>query len=376
MKIVAAIDSFKGCATSAELNQAALAGLPKEIDTVSIPIADGGEGSLAVVQQALGGRLETALVADPLGRKICVPYLLTDLAGETTAVIEAAQVLGLNMITAVSDANARRASSFGLGELIRIVLRRRPVVQQIMIALGGSATSDGGLGLLAGLLASPETTFVANPLLQSAPLDLTLLAAARRRLAGVRLVGLPDVQALFSGSTGFAKVYATQKGASPQTIRELDQQATALRQQVVTADQFDLDQLAGSGAAGGLGGMIALLGGSLSGGLTTLASLTGLEAALSTADLVITGEGRIDAQTLTGKVPYGVARLAERHHVPVLALCGARSADIGIMERLTLGCFCIQAAPVSLADAIDRQRTLANVNRLTRELVQVFCARE
>ncbi|WP_261807388.1 glycerate kinase family protein [Lapidilactobacillus luobeiensis] len=374
MKIVAVIDSFKGCATSTELNQAALAGVPAAIDTVSVPIADGGEGSLAVVQQVLGGDLKTAVVHDPLGRKIHAPYLLVQAGGRRTAFIEVAQVLGLDLVTPVSEQTAQLSSSFGLGELLKIVLTQN--VQQIEIALGGSATSDGGLGLLAGLTATSTTDFVPDPLWSTADpqIDWTALKAARRSLHGVSLVGLSDVQTPFSGTIGFARIFAPQKGAGPETVTRLARRSEEMRQQVCQTTQLDLNLVPGSGAAGGIGGMLALLGGQLRPGFTELARLLDLETTLANADLVITGEGRIDEQTATGKVPYGVACLAHKHQVPVLALCGARQHELGLMSQLTLGCFCIQPGPVSLEVALDHDQTLLNVTRLSQELVRVFLA--
>ncbi len=369
MKVVAAIDSFKGSATSAQMNQAFFQKIAaSELTTVSVPIADGGEGTMAAIQAACGGSYQKITTIDLLGRPLTTEYLLTKINGQPTAIIESAKVIGLNLITP-SSTTIQQASSYGLGLVLRQVIKTG--CQRIYLTLGGSGTSDGGLGLLAGLgvKLTGQSLNQLNPLNSFQGIDLAPIKAL---LATVDLTALVDVTNPYAGPTGFAHVFGIQKGGNLPILKQQDQQAKKVVTVVKKQYQLDLNQLAGAGAAGGLGGALALIGAKLAPGFATISQLVQLPRACQDADLLITGEGQIDAQTDGGKVPLGVAELGRKMKIPVLAICGKRNAQVGYLSKLTLGIYCIQTGPVSLSVALEHERTLSNVSELGLNLLQTF----
>ena len=289
LKVVAAIDSFKGSATSAELNQAVLSGFSDQWETRSIPIADGGEGSMAAVIAALGGNYETVSVTAPLGGKLQARMLVTKIKEEKIALIESAEVIGLQLVEP-SDETTRNSSSFGLGQMVLAACRQG--VKKIYLSLGGSGTSDGGVGFLLALGATIQRNerMENNPLLQAESLALSQLNPL---LAQIDLFALADVTNPYFGNQGFAQVFGPQKGASQETIQQLDQQAKRLAEHIKRTTGIDLE-VPGAGAAGGLGGAVRLGGGPLVPGFATIASFVGFEEKIKKTDLLITGEGRID----------------------------------------------------------------------------------
>lgn len=282
MKIIAAIDSFKGSATSAELNQAVLSGFSDQWEKCSIPIADGGEGSMAAVFAAFGGNYETVPVTDPLGGKLQARMLVTKINEEKIALIESAEVIGLQLVEP-SDETTRNSSSFGLGQMVLAACRQG--VKKIYLTLGGSGTSDGGVGFLLALGATIQRNvrMENNPLLQAESLELSQLNPL---LAQIDLFALADVTNPYSGEQGFASVFGSQKGATKETIQQLDQQAKRLAEHIKRTTGIDLE-VPGAGAAGGLGGAVYLAGGQLVPGFSTIASLIGFEEKIKGADLLL-----------------------------------------------------------------------------------------
>lgn len=367
MKVVAMIDSFKGCAISEELNAAVLAGLSDEIWTekCNIPIADGGEGTMAAIYAEIGGTWQKVSTSDPIGEPIEGSYLLSSLDGQTIAVIESAVFIGIHLHEP-SDAVIRQASSYGLGKVIQDALTHR--VTKIYFTLGGSATSDGGLGLLQSLGATIDAS-LGNPLLSVQSLDLTGIQDVFK---DVEFIALADVTNPYLGKNGFAQTFAPQKGASEKTVVEMEEHAQIVAKEILHFTNLDLSSISGAGAAGGLGGAVMLLGGKIAPGFLTLQQLLRLEEKLQQADLIFTGEGKIDEQTDQGKVPYGVMKLAQKLEIPVIGLCGSRTVDIGKMTEGTLGVFSIQQGPISLELAMEKERTLTNIQHIAQELSQVF----
>lgn len=219
MKVVAAIDSFKGSTTSAQMNQAFFQKIAaSELTTVSVPIADGGEGTMAAIQAACGGSYQKITTIDLLGRPLTTEYLLTKINGQPTAIIESAKVIGLNLITP-SSTTIQQASSYGLGLVLRQVIKTG--CQRIYLTLGGSGTSDGGLGLLAGLGAklTGQSLNQLNPLNSFQGIDLAPIKAL---LATVDLTALVDVTNPYAGPTGFAHVFGIQKGGNLPILKQQD----------------------------------------------------------------------------------------------------------------------------------------------------------
>ncbi|MDR0297197.1 MAG: glycerate kinase [Streptococcaceae bacterium] len=347
MKLVVAIDSFKGSASSRELNEAVKAGILSvfpSADVVTFEIADGGEGTLCALQQGLGGEFVEVETVDLLERPVCARYLL---AGEL-AIIEAAEVIGIDKITP-SPETIVRATTVGLAKLFRDAKKRGAT--EIVLSLGGTGTSDGGLGLLSGLGGSLE---------------------ALPEFADVKLTGLADVNNSYAGPAGYAAVFGAQKGGTPEILGQQDLQAQKVADFVKEKYQIDLQMIPGTGAAGGLGGALVLLGGHIEPGFAKIAALLKIEEAIKTADLVITGEGRLDFQTANGKVPSGMARLAAKYDVPTIAFAGGLAPDLGEMELLLLASYSIQCEAVSLTDAMQKEKTLENIKRLAKNVSRTY----
>ncbi|MBY5034333.1 glycerate kinase [Streptococcus gallolyticus] len=333
MRVLVAIDSFKGSATSSELNQAVKEGLmaavpDMQVDTVAI--ADGGEGTLESLYQALSGEFVTLEAPDLLGNPREVTYLLS----ENRAFIETASLLGIDKISP-SPETFEQASSAGLANLVLDALGRG--CQQIFLTLGGTGTSDGGRGFLEKL--TGQTVLFEQ----------------------VELIGLTDVRNPYAGPDGYARIFGPQKGGSPEQIEREDARALAFVEKIRVEQGLDLQAQAGSGAAGGLGGAILLLGGRLQSGFASIADLIGLEEKLVQADVVITGEGHLDRQSFQGKVPVSLVRLAKKYHCPTIALCGAiGEADLSIYADFQ-AVFSIQTRVQSLSEAMEKETTLENI---------------
>ncbi|MDR2722765.1 MAG: glycerate kinase [Cellulomonadaceae bacterium] len=361
MKIVVAIDSFKGSATSEQLGAAAQAGVLQaapDAQVVVIPIADGGEGTLDALQAGLGGSIITVDTIDLLGRPIEAPYLLVnDGTGKSTAIIEAAHVVGIDKITP-SPQTIMEATTEGLAALFLDARDRG--VSEIVLSLGGTGTSDGGLGLLYGLGARGKALPVFD-----GDLDLSGLAS----FDGITITALADVTNFYAGPDGFARFFGPQKGGTDEINAALDDKSRDVAAAVKAACGVDIQSIPGTGAAGGLGGAVAVLGAHIEPGFTKIAGLLNIEAEIAGADLVLTGEGRMDFQTANGKVPYGMAMLAANHQVPTIALCGAVADNLGDMDKVLLAAFSIQQSALPLAEAMDTQRTLANLTRTVRNII-------
>ncbi len=368
MDILAVMDSFKGSATSAELNQAVLdSWQSKEGRKINLPVADGGEGTAEAIYHALGGTWREVEGIDLLFRKKRCRYLLTNYQGNTLAIIESTEVIGINLLARPSDQTIRLASSFGLGELLKDAKQQK--VDQIIITLGGSGCSDGGLGLLQSLGAQLVGLTEGNPLLSTKKIDLRKI---QEEFEKVELLIAADVTSPYTGVQGAALLFGEQKGGTPETLSFLDAQAVGIAAQLAADYGINLNQLPGSGAAGGVGGALLLLGAKMVSGFTLVSQLIGLEEHIKNTDLVITGEGRIDQQTIHGKVPYGVACLAKKYQKKILALCGSRENDLGELAQVLPSVFSIQLGPVSLEEAIRHEETLTKVGIMAENLSRLI----
>lgn len=288
MKAVIAIDSFKGHMSAEEAAEATAEALRGRFgrETLSevdiLPASDGGEGFARIVTAALGGVTVTTDAHDPLGRPITASYGFC--RDSATAVIECAAASGLTLLTD-SELDPMRASSFGTGELIADAVRRG--ARDIYVGLGGSATVDGGLGLLEAL-------------------------DGVQGVAGCRLTAVCDVEATFCGPQGAAAVYGPQKGATPEQVPVLDERLRLLAARYRAVLGRDPLTRKGAGAAGGMAGAIwAALGGDIRPGADAVLDILRFEERLTGAGIVVTGEGHLDAQTFQGKLPYVVARRAK-----------------------------------------------------------------
>ena len=364
MKIVVAPDSFGGALDSVEAARAISAGwssVRPGDEVVVRPMADGGEGTLRALASALGDRatVRRQATVDPLGRPIEAEWLLLD--GRRTAFVELAAASGLALL-APDARDPRRATTRGTGILVRGALDAG--VERITIGLGGSATNDAGAGLLAELglrLFDADGRHLPDggaALARLARIDASRLDP---RLARVHLTLATDVTNPLCGPNGASAVYGPQKGADADAVPELDAALGTFAAVVEATNGRAVAALPGAGAAGGAGaGLLAFTSAKLRSGAEVVAELIGLAESLDEADLVITGEGRADAQTLSGKTASHVAALAPQRGTPAVLLCGA--LDPSAAERLEAAGFAlvqpISDGPMNLDEALGRTAEL------------------
>jgi glycerate 2-kinase len=332
--VVVAPGPFKGALAPAAAARAIAAGVRLArggAEIRSVPVADGGEGTLDALVAAARGRRRAATVADPLGRP--VEAALGELPGHV-AVVELAQASGYERL-APGERDPERTTTRGTGELIRAALDLG--ARRIVVGLGGSATTDGGLGLAAAL--GVVARDAGGRALEGRGADMARVASLDLsgrdpRLADVALQVACDVQNPFHGPLGAARVYGPQKGAGPEAVERLDAGLATLAGVIRGATGVDLEAVPGSGAAGGAAGALhALLGAELVPGARLIMDAVGLARRLEGAALCITGEGRLDETSLQGKAPAAVAAECARAGVPCVALCGEVALGPGAVRR-------------------------------------------
>ena len=291
MKILLALDSFKGCLSAREAVEAAASGLEENV--VRLPLSDGGEGFTECMVEALGGVFRTVRVHDPLGRQVNARYGLVQ--GGRTAVVETAAAGGLTLLNP-SERDPWNASSFGIGEMILDAVNQH--VEDLYIGLGGTAVMDGGTGMLEAIGTLPSH---------------------------IRIHAFFDVDVPLTGPRGSAYVFGPQKGADAQMVLRLDNRFRSLSGQWKEQYGVDADVIPGAGAAGGIGAALGVcLQAQMHPGIDSVLDTVGFGGKLDGCDLVITGEGKADRQTLTGKVPYGVLRQVQllSAGIPVILMAG------------------------------------------------------
>ena len=346
-KIIIASDSFKGSLTSLEVARAAEEGVKMvkdanemeyaektkrdcgECDIRCIEIADGGEGTGATLTRVLGGDVVNTIVSDPLGRKIEATYGIATISGQKTAIMEMAQASGLTLLKP-SERNPLLTSTHGTGEMILDALNRG--CRKFLIGIGGSATNDGGTGMLEALgfkfidsNGRPMTGMCGGNINRIARIIPPLL------LEEAEFIIACDVDTPFCGREGAAEVFGPQKGATPEEVVLLEDGMQSLNNIIKRDYGIDLSSIKGTGAAGGLGGAFhAFLNGRLQSGIAVVLDAIGFEEQIKDADLIITGEGRIDSQTCRGKVISGITSVAAKYGVPVIAIAGI--VDMGEKE--------------------------------------------
>ena len=375
MKIVIAPDSFKDSLSAQAVADAIASGLAEvwpDAELVKCPMADGGEGTVEAVLDACEGQWMSAQVSGPLGDSVSAQWGW--LAQSRTAIIEMAMASGLQLLT-LKQRDACLTSTEGTGQLISAALDAG--AQRVILAIGGSATNDGGSGMLSALGArfldrnDQPLPRGGRALTDLARIDLSDLDP---RLANVRVEIAADVDNPLCGPTGASHIFGPQKGASPDQVLALDAALAHFADHSARTLGRDLRGSPGSGAAGGMGfAAKAYLNASFRAGVEVVADLTGLEQALVGADLVITGEGRFDAQTLRGKTPLGVARVAQRQRIPVIVLAGTLGEGYEQLYRHGISAaFALTSGPMDLEHACreaprllqERARDVARVWQL------------
>ena len=362
MKIVVAMDSFKGSLTSLEAGEAVRQGILRAIPDAEVyvrPMADGGEGTVEALTAGMGGRLERVTVTGPLGKPVEARYGISD----STAIMEMSAAAGITLVPE-QERDPMHTTTFGVGEMIRDAIGKG--CRRFIIGIGGSATNDGGIGMLQalgyGLLdgTGRQAAFGAKGLRDLA--DITMKDALPELRDCVFRVAC-DVTNPLCGERGASAVYGPQKGASPEVIVQMDhwleRYAELARRKLPRADPLH----PGTGAAGGLGfAFRTFLNASLEPGVQIVLEETRLEEYVRGADVVVTGEGRLDGQTAMGKAPVGVAALAKKYGALVVAFSGCIARDAGVCnERGIDAFFPILQSALSLEEAMEPRNARRNM---------------
>ncbi|ANN19354.1 glycerate kinase [Amycolatopsis orientalis] len=369
-RVVIAPDKFKGSLTAVEAAAAIAHGvrdaLP-EAEVSACPVADGGEGTLDVLVAA-GGRLVEVPVRGPLEDTVDARYVLLD----GTAYIESARACGIEFIEPSPEV-ALAAHTWGVGELLAHALDNG--ARRLVLTVGGTASTDGGAGMLAALGAGVFDAFGAPVGLGGGTLGRVAsaeLGPVRERLGSVRVAVATDVTNPLLGPRGAAAVFGPQKGAGPREVEQLDGALARWAQALRNAGTPDVSDIPGAGAGGGVAaGAIAGLGATVESGFQLIAGLTGVAGAIERADLVITGEGSLDEQSLDGKAPAGIAARAKEHSVPLMVLAGRIQLDETQLAGLgVVG----SAALIDHAPSLDHARAHAAelLRERTGELVRAW----
>ena len=377
MKIVIAPDSFKDSLSAEKVADAIAAGLADVMphaQLVKCPMADGGEGTVEAIVAAGNGQLRRNHVQGPLGAPVEAHWGW--LPDSHTAIIEMAEASGLQLLKP-EQRNACITSTFGTGELIKAALDAG--ARRVILAIGGSATNDAGAGALQALglgLFDAQGNHLPRGGLALAHVARIELSGLDPRLAEVRFEIAADVNNPLCGEHGASAIFGPQKGASAEQVRLLDQALGHFADHCANVLPKDVRHEPGSGAAGGLGfAAKAFFGAQFRAGVEVVAELVGLAEAVKGADLVITGEGRFDAQTLRGKTPFGVASIARAEGVPVVVLAGTLGEGYqALYEHGINAAFAIVSGPMTLQDACaraaplltDRARDIARLLILAR----------
>ncbi|VVO64405.1 Glycerate 2-kinase [Pseudomonas fluorescens] len=380
MKIVIAPDSFKDSLSAQGVADAIALGLAEvwpDAQLIKCPMADGGEGTIESVLAACDGQLRRTEVRGPLGATVNAAWGW--LPDSHTAIIEMAEASGLQLVP-IDQRDACISSTFGTGQLIRAALDAG--AQRVILAIGGSATNDGGAGAMQAL--GVKLLDAQGEALEPGGLALQQLASIELgdidpRLAKVRFDIAADVDNPLCGPHGASAIFGPQKGATPEQVQQLDHALDHLAGLCAKALNKDVRDEPGSGAAGGLGfAAKAFLDAQFQAGVEVVAELVGLAEAVKNADLVITGEGRFDAQTLRGKTPFGVARIAREHGVPVIVIAGTLGEGYQALYAHGIdAAFALASGPMTLAQACseaprllhDRASDIARVWRMVARKV-------
>ena len=363
MKIVIAPQTFKGSISALEVAQSMSEGVRRVVpdaEIVMVPVADGGDGTLETLVEGSAGKIQSSVVTGPLGKHVTAQW--GAMGDGKTAVIEMARTSGLALVPE-QNRNPLISTTFGLGETIRHALNSG--FRKFIIGIGGSATNDAGAGMAQALgihfldANGKELSFGGAALSKLDQIDLKSLDA--RALQSEFLVAC-DVSNPLTGPEGASAIYGPQKGASPEMVDQLD---SALRNfgNIISRDiDIDVDKIPGSGAAGGLGaGLTALLGAKLRKGVDIVLDSVNLDSHLKDADLVITGEGQMDYQTVYAKAPIGVAERSSLYGVPVIAISGSLGENYQVVHKHGISAVgAITTSPMTLSDASENASSVSS----------------
>lgn len=374
MKFVLATDSFKESMTSIEacnVMEKAIKKIKSDAEVIKVPMADGGEGTVEALVNSTGGTFVYTEVLNPLGEKIKASYGI--LGDKKTAVIEMAKASGIELIKR-EDRNPLITTTYGTGQLIKHALENG--IKHLVIGIGGSATNDGGCGMLQALGVklldkdNNEISFGGGSLDKIEKIDVSEIYEG---IKDVTFEVACDVTNPFVGPTGASFIFGPQKGADPEMVQLLDNNLKHFADKIKETLNIEIANAPGAGAAGGLGGaLLAFLNAELKSGIELVIKYTNLEEKVQGADYVFTGEGAIDGQTIFGKTPVGVSKVAKKFNIPTIAFGGKVSDDAdNLFEEGIIALFSIMRGVESLDDALrngahNLEKTVENVVRTLR----------
>ncbi len=373
MRIIIAPDKFKGSMSAPEAAKCMARGIRSVLSNVELilfPLSDGGEGLIESLASAADDTINNLKVTGPLGKPVEAQWGIID--DGNTAVIEMAAASGLSLVPE-NERNPLIATTYGTGQLIKAALDHG--CSNLIIGIGGSATNDGGAGMVRALgakLLDQNEQPLANGGAELQRLAKIDLSGLDHRLKEVSVKVACDVNNPLTGPNGASYIYGPQKGASKQMIEQLDQ-ALKNYSRVIKKDLgIDIEDVPGSGAAGGLGaGLIAFLQAELCSGIELVLDALKIDQFLPRSRLLITGEGKLDAQSAQGKAPVGAARRAAKSNIPVVAIAGSLEGNLDMFhsEGIT-ACFSIADGPLSLQESMDKGPRLLEIK--TAELIRLW----
>lgn len=374
-KVVIAIDSFKGSMTSLEAGQSAAEGIRRVYPEAEIsvrPLADGGEGTVDAIVSGCGGRMTEVQVTGPAGKPVCCSYGI--LEAQKTAIIEMSGAAGITQVSG-KEKNPMTTTTYGVGEVIRDAIEKG--CRHFIVGIGGSATNDGGVGMLQALgfgFLNAEGTPIGFGAAGLKELRRITSDQAMPALSECSFRVACDVSNPLCGPQGCSAIYGPQKGATTDMIPEMDaylkDYAALAKAQFPKADP----DYPGAGAAGGMGfAFLTFLNASLEPGVGIVLEETKLRQYAESADIVITGEGRLDGQTVMGKAPIGVAKIAKEYEKPVLAFSGCVTKDAIACNAHGIDAFFpVLRSVVSLEDAMDRDNAMQNMQDTVEQVFRVI----
>jgi len=379
MKVTVAIDSFKGSLSAFQAGEAVKEGIIRAFPNAIVnirPIADGGEGTVEAIVSANNGEYRKVTVKDPLGRPVLAEYgFIPDMK---TAVIEMSSAAGLPLLSD-EERNPLNATTYGVGEMIADAIDNG--CRKFIIGIGGSATNDGGVGMLQAL-GFEFLDSDGNDVLPGAKglKDILRIVTdnANPKLSECEFLVACDVKNPLCGSNGCSAVFSPQKGATPEMVEDMDvwlNEYAHLTKEVLPLSDKDAP---GTGAAGGMGfAFLSYLGATLQSGIELVIQKTELEKYITDSDIVVTGEGRLDSQSYMGKTPIGIAKLAKKHTKPVIAFTGAVTEDANICNEHGIDAFFpILRKPCTLAEAMDINNARKNLSDTAEQVFRLIKCRK
>ncbi len=377
MKITVAIDSFKGSLSSYEAGLAAKRGILNAVPDAEVsvfPIADGGEGTVDALAVACEGEYVEITVSDPLSRPIRASYVFSE--KRKLAIIEMSAAAGLPLLSK-EERNPMKATTFGVGEMILDALKRG--AQRFIVGIGGSATNDGGIGMLSALgyrFLDKDGNLLVCGAEALSKLEKIEISSRHKALSECDFLVACDVKNPLTGALGCSRVFAPQKGATESDIEKMDSWLDKYADITASINPLADKNYPGVGAAGGLGfAFSSYLGAKLKPGIELVIRETGLEESVKDSDIIITGEGRLDGQSCMGKTPVGVARVAKKYGKPVIAFAGAVTPDARECNLHGIDAyFPITRGPISLAEAMDSKCAKANLSATAEQAIRLACA--